>query len=426
MRLRLIIALLLVVLASLFLARRCTRPSQTVEAPPMPEPRLLDVRDVTRYAEGRAGTLRVRSTRDVLPGGLSAAMAPLMIDWKHSDVRTGGGIVVGNLNHGGNPLSGVTVLRAARLYPEQLTEVQFITVPLGGHKEVVHGQLRFLFAPGGIELLGDNPEAVGEPDQIQDLVLSWEAWRAPGVDYDIMRGMDPTVYELSMRGYSGQQRFLEDTLSQRPWTAFTLKVPGGQAGLAEILRVNLAMGDGVARQVIGRMLTEAEETWRAAVTDPTQEDLDLAEAWLRLQAGMEQELARLKDSRIRLEGEQTGYQSLMRSCATMALYSVDVAVARMLEQGAPADGMRPTRTPELESDPQWLVDLSTAGWGQVLLNAPRALGFVRARPWVIPGKIPGLLDKAGLLVHEDGQPVKRFYSLATTTPWGHRNQLLIR
>ena len=61
----------------------------------MPEHRILDVRDVMVYAEGRAANFRVRTTRDVLPGGLSAAMAPLMIDWKHSDVRTGGGIVVG-------------------------------------------------------------------------------------------------------------------------------------------------------------------------------------------------------------------------------------------------------------------------------------------------------------------------------------------
>ncbi len=426
MRLLLVVVFMALIMAGLMMVRWCSEGDETVALPPLPAPQTLDVNDVAVYAEGRAETYRVRTARDILPGGLSAAMSPLMIDWKRSDVRPGGALVVGNLSHGGNPLSGVTMLRTARIYPDRLKTVQYVSVPLGGPKAFSHGQLRFVFEEGGIEILGGDPEAVGEPDAINDIVLSWEAWRGPGVQYDIMTGMDPTVYELSLRGYSGEQRFLEDTLAQRPWTVYTLKLPGGQAGLAEVLRVSLAMGDGAARQVIGKMISTAEEAWRSATPDPTQDDLNLVESWLRLQGEMEMEAPKYSDKRLALEGPQTGYQSALRSCATMSLYCIDVTASRLIEQGQPADGMGPTQTPNLGSEPEWLVKLSGAGWGEILVNAPRALGFVRANPWVIPGKIPPMLDKAGLLVRDGDKARQEFFSLETVTPWGHRDQLLVR
>jgi len=425
-RLLLVIVFMGLIMVGLVAIRHCGDDEATVAMPPLPTPQALDVNDVVNYAEGRAETFRVRTARDILPGGLSAAMLPLMIDWKRSDVRPDGALVVGNLSHGGNPLSGITLLRTVRLYPERLTEVQFVTVPLGGPKAFAHGQLRFIFEDGGIEILGRDPGAVGEPDAINDIVLSWEAWRGPGVEYDIMTGMDPSVYDLSLRGYSGTQRFLEDTLAQRPWTAYTLKLPGGQAGLAELLRVSLAMGDGAARQVIGKMMTQAEALWREATPDPTQENLNLVEEWLRLQQEMKMKAPSYADQRLALEGEETGYQSALRSCATMALYCVDVSVARLIEAGHPAEGMRPAHAPELAEVPEWLAGMSGAGWGDILVNAPRALGFVRANPWVIPGKVPPLLDKAGLLVRDGDEPRQVFFSLETMTPWGHRDQLLVR
>ena len=422
------VSLAFLVVLGVVLIARCGDDHPEGNTMSMPEHRTLDVRDVMVYADGHAATYRVRTARDVLPGGLSAAMAPVMIDWKKSDIQPGGSLVLGNISHGGNPLAGVTVLRTVRVYPERLVTVQFVTVPLGGPKALAHGQLRFVFEDGGIELLGRDPSAVGEPDTITDLVMSWEAWRSPGVGYDVMTGLDAAAYELSLRCFSGPQRFLEDMLVPRPWTAYDLQLPGGREGLAELLRVTLIMGDGVARQVIGRLLGQAEEAWREAVPDPSTEDLSVAEAWLRLQAEMEAEGAAAApgDSRLELTGDQTSYQTLLRSCATMALYNIDVTVARLLEAGLPAGGMRPVRTPELMADPAWMTELADAGWGKLLVNAPRALGFLRKNMWVVPGKIPGQLDDAGLVVHEDGKRKQQLYSLETITPWGHRHELLIR
>jgi hypothetical protein len=246
------------------------------------------------------------------------------------------------------------------------------------------------------------------------------------VGYDIMTGMDPSVYELSLRCYSGPQRFLEDTLAQRPWTAFDLRLPGGRAGLAELFRVVVVMGDGAARQVISRWLDQAEEAWREANPVPTTDELNLVEEWLRLQESVATETQDTGDERLTLSEHQSRYQSLLRSCATMALYNIDVAVARLLEDGVPAEGMSTVRDPELLDDPAWMVDLADAGWGKLLVSAPRALGFLRQHPWIVPGNVPKLLDEAGLLVRENGKRRETRYSLDTITPWGHRNELLIR
>ena len=44
----------------------------------------------------------------------------------------------------------------------------------------------------------------------------------------------------------------------------------------------------------------------------------------------------------------------------MALYSVDVTTARLIEQGYSHEGMHPTQTPELKDEPEWMSDLADA------------------------------------------------------------------
>ena len=376
------------------------------------------------YSQMSALTYRVRTTQDVLPGGLSAAMAPAFVVWDESDLSSGGAITLRNLNHGGNPVSGITVLRTAVVQPDRLERVELVMVPLGGPDAVSHGQLRFVFADGGAALLGGDSTAVGAPEPLADIILSWEAWRAPGVDYSVMKGMDHEAYQLSMRAYSGVQRFLEDALQQREWTAYTLQLPGGQAGLAELLKVALAMGDGAARHVLAAMLEHAEEDWAAEGPGAEHEGGDALALWREL--GTKLGEARTGgDERIDLAGH-TGYQSLLRSCATMALYTVDLATSRLIEAGLPHAGMRPTRKPEIEDEPAWMTEMAGASIAGVFLRGPRMIRFVLANPTTIPSKIPGALDEAGLLVREGDEPVKRRYTIDAETPWGPADQVLIR
>lgn len=387
------------------------------------ELRKVDVRDVVAYTEMTATTYRVRTARDILPGGYSAAMAPVLVSWKRSDVASGE-IVVRNVNDGGNPVSGVTVLRSARIHLDRIKTVELVMVPLGGPDAFSHGQLRFIFEPGGAEFIG-GADAVGEPDTLGDLVLSWEAWRPPGVDYSVMKGMDAHSYELTARVYSGPQRFLEDQLISRDWNVYTLRLPGDKKGYVELLKVSLALADGAGRYSISRMLQEAEDEWAAHGPAGEAGGDDAVDQWRALAQEAISSRAPDNDPRIDMTG-RTSYQSLLRSCATMALYAVDVTVARLIEAGVPHKGMRPTRKPELLEEPKWMTELASADMAGIFVRAPKAIQYICANPTLLPGWIPGALDEAGLLVREDGKPVKRHYSLETETPWGRRDQLLIR
>jgi hypothetical protein len=419
-----IVAVLVIAVAWLLAERFGGDESSTDTLTVAPVPRTLDVADVIEYSEMSAMTYRVRTTRDVLPGGLSAAMAPALVVWDLSDFSPGGAITIRNVNHGGNPVSGVTVLRTAVIRPGRIVGAEFIMVPLGGPDAISHGQLRFIFEDGGADLFGGDPATVGEPDPLTDLVLSWEAWRPPGVDYSVLKGMDHSVYQLTMRAYSGSQRFLEDALQERDWNTYTLQLPGDRAGLTELLKVSLAMGDGAARYVLTQFLERAESEWAAEGPGSDQQGGDAMALWSALGEGWGGAHTG-GDARVDMTG-RTGYQSMLRSCATMALYMVDVTTARLIEQGYPHGGMRPTQKPEIVDEPEWMTELAEVNIAGVFLRGPKTLSFVRKNPTSIPGKIPGALDAAGLLVRKDGKALKQHFEIGGNTPWGPADQLLIR
>jgi hypothetical protein len=387
------------------------------------ELKVIDVADVIDYGVMASPTLRVRTTRDTLPGGVSAAMVPVLVVWDRSDFWQGGAITICNVNHGGNPVSGVTVLRTVVIHPERVLRAEYIGVPLGGPDAISHGQVRFVFADGGVELVGRDPAAAGEPDSLADLVLSWEAWRPPRTDYHVLTGLAPGSYHLTMRAYSGVQRFLEDALQQRDWNVYTLKLPGGRAGATELLQVCLAMGDGAARYTLSDMLVDTKEERVRSEPDTMIESGDAAEVWRKIGASMG--AARTGgDARIDLKGF-TGYQSALRSCATMALFAVNVATARLIEQGYPHEGMKPVEQ-SICGDPEWMAELAGASLAEVFLRAPQAIGYLRRNPAAIPSEIPGILGEAGLLEREDGKIIKRRFTINGETPWGPANQLLIK
>lgn len=415
---KIVIAVLIIVIVALVIRFILdSRRGESEAGYELPPPETLDAHDVTAFIDSEATTFRVRTTRDVLPGGYSAAMTPLLVDWDKSDVSPGGEILLLNLNHGGNPVSGVTELRSAIIRPDKIREAQFIMVPLGGPEAISHGMVRFVFEEGGAEFSGGDRGVAGKKEILGDLMISWEAWRAPGVDYKMMKGMDPETYELSCRAYSGPQRFLEDALMNRDWNMFKLAIPGGKDGLIELLTVALALGDGASRHSIVWMIEDAEKKW--------QEDGSDSEVWKALKERAGSADPPVDDPRADMTGK-TGYQSLTRSCATMALYAVDLTVARLIEAGHPADGARPTQKPEMADEPDWMIELGSADIAGILKRTPKALAYARANPTVIPGNIPKALEEAGLLLMEDGKPWNKRYSMQGDTPWGHRWQLLIR
>lgn len=402
-----------------FMGDRFKRPAATEPV----DHRVIDAAQVADYVEMFATTYRARTARDVLPGGLSAAMVPVFVVWDRSSFAPGESITIRNLNHGGNPVSGVTVLRTAVLRLDRIQRVEYVRVPLGGPDAISHGQLRFIFEPGGVELVGGDPSAAGEPDSVTDVILSWEAWRSPGTGYSIKKGMDPTVYQLSMRAYSGVQRFIEDALQGRNWDAFRLSLPGGHAGVVELLKVSLSLGDGAGRYVMSDILKHAGDAW--VMNGPRGEHHgDAAQSWRELQARLE-DAPTPGDPRLDMAG-LTGYQTVVRGCASMALYQIDVAVSRLVEQGHPHHGRRPVEMAGITDIPEWIAELSKTNVAGLFLRAPRMIAFVHKYPSSIPGEIPKQLDEAGLLVRENGRAIKAEFNISDLTPWGPVHNLLIR
>ena len=234
--------------------------------------RMLTPEQLLTRVHRRDEPLRLRTATDVLPGGYAAAMLPIMVDWEASRPWDDDPfVIIHNLNHGGNPVGGTTVFCSARIPLAGVEAVEFTLVPLdniGREGLIQHGQLRFVFAADKqVELLAYGDEAMGSDPYVRDLVFSWEAWRPPEAGFDVMTGMDPASYLLSPRAFSGPTRFLDDALGDRPWFSYRLRLPHGHAGLVELLKVNLALCDGVARHTASRILRQSEEAWVSLAPD---------------------------------------------------------------------------------------------------------------------------------------------------------------
>ncbi len=320
------------------------------------------------------------------------------------------------MNHGGNPVEGSTGLCSVEVTTAALTGTEFVLVLLdkavrGG--VVHHAQLRFIFAEAeSPRLLGVASEELGSNNRVGDLILSWEAWRAPGAGFSVFTGLDPASYDLSLRAYSGPQRFLEDALGPRDWYCYPLRLPGGDAGLAELLRVSIALGDGLARATVTRRLAEI----------PT----DSSVSW----ESFRQAAAPVSDAdAIELPPKELQtYQTLLRSCATMALYSITATLDRLRESGH-VDGVDWDKVPRspIDKEEPWMMEAAANELSAVGKSAARALSFFKRYPAAIPGRIPELLHKAGLIVSDGkNKAVCHHYSLRKQTPYSKLAENLIR
>ena len=406
----------------------CGGRSDETEVAEVPK-RVITPEQLLHLAEYADQPLRLRTTRDVLPGGLSAAMAPMLIDWEASQVKGPDAfVVIHNLNYGGNPIEGTTVLQSVKVPLDGVERIEWVLVPLGrgGRRAVIHhGQLRFVFKEDKpLELLNVTGDIGGGDAVLHDLVVSWEAWRAPGVDFDVLTGMDADAYRLGLRLYAGPQRFLEDALGGRDWFATPLRMPGGAAGLAEVLKVTLAMGDGVSRHTISEEFEESSAQWLAH--SPVGQQEELAAQWRELKS-LAQPRQITDDSRINLPREERTYQTVLRSCATLAYYNVIVAVNRLHERGI-SDGVNREHLDDvhLGGDEPWMGEVARTNLGGIFVRAPVALRWLRANPQALPDKIPGRLDKAGLVLHERGKAEEIHFSIDGMTPYGAMADNLIR
>ncbi len=375
--------------------------------------------------------LRLRTATDVLPGGYAGAMAPLLIQWDASDItKEDGFVIIHNLNHGGNPVDGTTVLCSARVPLNGVEAVEFILIPLdkiGRQGLIQHGMLRFIFSKDQpVELLNFGNASMGSDTHLYDLVFSWEAWRAPDMNYDVKVGMNPDAYLLSPRVFSGPTRFLDDALGKRDWFAYRLRLPHGRMGFSELLKTTMAMGDGAARHTVSSLLEQSEEQWAEQGPSRHGDQAVPSSGWEKLKNS----LAPVNISNnplLNLSDGNLSYQSLLRSCATLAYYTINVATDRLVAKGH-VDGLNMDElvSPDLGQQESWMSELADTDLKGIFLRTPAIIRHLRAHPEGFPKRIPHQLEKAGLLEMVNGRALEFHYRLNDLTPYGTLKENLIK
>ncbi len=383
--------------------------------------RLLSPAQLIAWAEGSVGAVRLRTFRDIVPGGFLAALAPVRIDWQASDPYGDNPfVIIRNVNYGGNPFEKTTVLHQVHLPLTGIAFVEFILVPStrgGLHALAHHAQLRFVFKPEKrpvLMSLADSP--AGSAARIPDLVLSWETWHESTVRYSGFKGLDPSSYKLSLRAYAGPQRFLEDTLRGRDWFSYRIRMPGGESGYAELLKVVLALGDGVARDTISTLLDQGEEALFKQAP-PDEMDESSREEWRHLRE-LVIEGKKYDDPRLNLTSDEENYQTLVRSCATLARYTILTATKRLFHKGF-TEGVTPDGVPKpfMGEPAEWMKKIAHANLRGLFIRAPLALAYVIRHPESVPDKIPEELAAAGLMEKQDGKAWVVKYTRQGTKPY---------
>jgi len=81
-----------------------------------PDTRLLSPAQLISWADGSVNAVRIRTYRDIVPGGFLAALAPARVEWKSSELDGDEPfIIIRNVNYGGNPFDKTTVLHRVRV-----------------------------------------------------------------------------------------------------------------------------------------------------------------------------------------------------------------------------------------------------------------------------------------------------------------------
>jgi hypothetical protein len=389
------------------------------------EYRELTSSELMAWAGDNTQVMRLRTSRDILPGGFMAALAPVVVDWRASRIADDQPYaVLRNVNYGGNPLERTTVLHSARVPLDGVEFAEFTLVPSTRRGGLLapahHAQLRFVFQEGKEpELLNLATAHTGTDARFPDVILSWETWRAPDKKFNLLEGLARSAFTLSLRVYAGPQRFLEDSLRERDWFSYRLRLPGGAAGLAEILKVGLALGDGAARQTISRLLEEGEDEWARHAPAAERESDDSVTQWEELRARAARSELKDADPRLRLAPEEQTYQSLLRSCAALARYTVVTATRRMMARGH-TEGVVSEGLPEaaLGTPEPWMEEAARTDIRGMFLRAPQALRYLLHHPESIPSRIPSVLNACGLLERRGSDPWVVRYSRQANRPYG--------
>jgi hypothetical protein len=322
-----------------------------------------------------------------------------------------------------NPVEGITLLGTVKVWADSVQSVEFVMViskVAGRETPGGHAMLRFIFRQDRRPvLLGEDGRPFTHDSALDDIVLSWEAWRPPSATFDPVAGLDPSAYALTPRCLVGSVRCLADAVLDRPWHCYPLSLPDVENANNELLYVSLVLADAVTRQTASSIFREHIERGRNVpedYPDAELEELEILAEESRKAEVPENPIDEILSGRIR-------YQLLERSCITMALQSVDWANQRIHDRAGLGKPQRVRISPK--SMPEFLSALATGKRTAALLRVPAALHWLVNNQTVIPSNAPKLLDEVGLLCRKNGQIVKTHFDNRRQTPYGSLSEHLI-
>ncbi|TNF86313.1 MAG: hypothetical protein EP301_08835 [Gammaproteobacteria bacterium] len=387
-----------------------------VEVPASEAQLLTDAVDLLSYSQQETPVIHVDTGRARLPNQLAASMMPILVDWERepASVRM---MRVKNVNVAGNPIVGHNVLATVDVPLDGVRRAEWCLTPPRNESnwdaEGGHGQLRFLFDPALRPVVLDESGApMPGVAAVDDLIVSWEAWRPPLVRWTAKDGLDPESYALTLRVYTGAKRFLDDAVRNNPWNCYPLNLPGEQEGAVELLYAGLLMGDALARRTIREML----EVGQVQLTDVMLEAMPPAAVARATQVFSESSLP--EDPLVALiGGADLSYQLIRRSCVTHSLYTVQIGLQRIYGKLGLGEAPRLEVVPE--DLPEWVDGLAGAERGDLLALLPGALLYVARNATVLPSNAHKILDAQGLIEKdENGDLIRYYYHRGEATPWG--------
>ena len=377
-----------------------------------------------KWMESETPVSIVQTPEDRMPNGLARSMAPFLVDWNDSDIETQGKgyFVVRNVLVEGNPILGIGKHASVRIPVAGVERVELVIVRYnldGLAKFFGHVQLRFIFKenqrPVALDSEG-NPDA--EQPYLDDLMLSWEAWRAPLTTFSAIQGMKTKGgYALTARLYADGQRFLNDSLRGAVWDCYPLDLPGGEETASMVLVTGLVMGDAVGR----RVMMEMEEQVRARNSNTSTPAWD--EEVLRKARGRF-DWDEMPDSTLKEVMKKTdlSYNTFKQSCISVTIMQINTALERLyaekkLKKPIPLK-VEPAKIPD------WFDHMLEGNKWKIATGAPGALFWIMHNSELLPYKAYLPLKKAGLLkLDKKGQPIIDRYGHKGTSPYGtlHRN-----
>ena len=355
--------------------------------------------------------------------GLAECMDPFMVNWSASNIHgaiSNQFVIIQNVQVGGNPLLGISRHATIKVPARGIERVELVIVRyrLDGIAGKVSGhvQLRFVFKEDRRPRLF-NKEGHPDPEQpfLDDLIVSWEAWRPTNTPWQFIAGLEDHRYALTARMYSGAQRFLNDSLRGAVWDCYPINLPDDPDAADSILWSGLIMGDSLARRTIVDLLHEIPEA-----------DLQkIGAKWKKEQE--EQNLDRLlwdeiPDDLLKdfMQDANLSYNSIARSCISIALLQIELAMQNYYKKKKLGSREEIVFVPQ--DIPRWFSDVVSGKPRSKLKEtreALKALSWSRRHKQVFPPKAYLPLEKAGMLqTNKLGKIIKYRYSHKQASPYG--------